>query len=149
VLVLFITNNYYVGLSAPNLLATKQFENRSGTNSFSRENTHVFLTAGYVFKVSEQFKFKPALMSKYVSGAPISLTNVLYNENLSLSSISTWRFCKCYDECKATPSIRVGYAYDYNTSSLGEFNWEHRFFVLFNLDLSSRGYDKSPRFSKT
>jgi hypothetical protein len=74
-----------VGLSAPNLLATKQFENRSGTNS--RENTHVFLTAGYVFKVSEQFKFKPALMSKYVSGAPISLdvtANVLYNENLSL-----------------------------------------------------------------
>jgi hypothetical protein len=52
-----------------------------------RENTHVFLTAGYVFKVSEQFKFKPALMSKYVSGAPISLdvtANVLYNENLSL-----------------------------------------------------------------
>jgi hypothetical protein len=75
-----------VGLSAPNLL-TKQFENRSGTNSFSREKHHVFLTAGYVFKVSEQFKFKPALMSKYVSGAPISLdvtANVLYNENLSL-----------------------------------------------------------------
>jgi hypothetical protein len=66
--------------------------------------------------------------------------NVLYNENLSLSSISTWRFCKCYDECKATPSIRVGYAYDYNTSSLGEFNsGTHEIFVLFNLDLSSRG----------
>jgi hypothetical protein len=36
------TNNYYVGLSAPNLLATKQFENRSGTNSFKQKNTHVF-----------------------------------------------------------------------------------------------------------
>jgi hypothetical protein len=63
------------------------------------------------------------------------------------SSISTWRFCKCYDECKATPSIRVKYAYDYNTSSLGEFNLgTHEIFVLFNLDLSSRGYDKSPIF---
>jgi hypothetical protein len=80
-----------VGLSAPNLLATKQFENRSGTNSFSRENTHVFLTAGYVFKVSEQFKLSQ-LLCQNTFGAPISLdvtANVLYNENLSLSSIST------------------------------------------------------------
>jgi hypothetical protein len=75
-----------VGLSAPNLLATKQFENRSGTNSFNRKHP-CFLTAGYVFYQESEFKFKPALMSKYVSGAPISLdvtANVLYNENLSL-----------------------------------------------------------------
>jgi hypothetical protein len=119
-----------VGLSAPNLLATKQFENRSGTNSFSRENTHVFLTAGYVFKVSEQFKFKPALMSKYVSGVSLDVTaNVLYNENLSLEQHIDLRFCKCYDECKATPSIRVGYAYDYNTSSLENLIREHMRFL--------------------
>jgi hypothetical protein len=34
----FYLHNYYVGLSAPNLLATKQFENRSGTNSFNRKH---------------------------------------------------------------------------------------------------------------
>jgi hypothetical protein len=37
----YFTNNYYVGLSAPNLLATKQFENRSGTNSLT-EKTPMF-----------------------------------------------------------------------------------------------------------
>lgn len=147
----YFTDNYYVGLSAPNLLATKQFENRSGNNSFSRENTHVFLTAGYVFKVSEQFKFKPAVMSKFVSGAPISLdvtANLLYNEKFEFGA--AYRFgdaISAMTNVKVTPSIRVGYAYDYNTSNLGQFNsGTHEIFVLFNLDLSSRGYDKSPRF---
>jgi hypothetical protein len=55
------------------------------------ENTHVFLTAGYVFKVSEQFKFKPALMSKYVSGVSLMSLQMFCTMKIWVwSSISTW-----------------------------------------------------------
>lgn len=147
----YFTEEYYIGLSAPNLLATKHIEERSGINSFGSENIHVFLTGGYVFDISNSFKFKPSFMSKYVKGAPISLdlsANVLYNDQFEFGA--AYRFGDSVSgmmNVKATPNIRVGYAYDYNTSNLGQFNsGTHEIFVLFNLDLSSKGYDKSPRF---
>jgi type IX secretion system PorP/SprF family membrane protein len=147
----YFTDTYYVGLSAPNLLATKRFENRSGINSFSRENTHLFFTGGYVFNISPMFKIKPAFMTKYVKGAPIAVdltTNVLYNDKFELGA--AYRLgdaISAMTNVKVTPSIRVGYAYDYNISNLGEFNsGTHEIFILFNLDLFGKGYDKSPRF---
>ncbi|WP_413998244.1 type IX secretion system membrane protein PorP/SprF [Flavobacterium sp. W1B] len=149
--VFYFTDKYYVGLSAPNLLATKHIEQRSGIYAFGSENIHAFLTAGYVFTLSDTFKFKPSFMSKYVKGAPVSLdvsANFLYNDMFEFGA--AYRFGDAVSammNVKATSSIRVGYAYDYNTSNLGQFNsGTHEIFVLFNLDLSSKGFDKSPRF---
>ena len=50
-----------------------------------------------------------------------------------------------------TPTLRIGYSYDYTLSNLGAFNsGSHEVFLLFDLDLnrlsSAKGYDKSPRF---
>lgn len=149
--VFYFTDKYYVGLSAPNLLATKHIEQRSGIYAFGSENIHAFLTAGYVFTLSDTFKFKPSFMSKYVKGAPVSLdvsANFLYNDMFEFGA--AYRFGDAVSammNVKATSSIRVGYAYDYNTSNLGQFNsGTHEIFVLFNLDLSSKGFDKLPRF---
>lgn len=48
---------------------------------------------------------------------------------------------------RVTPDLRVGYAYDYTTSELGDYtDGTHEIMVLFDIDILSRGYNKSPRF---
>lgn len=147
----YFTDIYYVGLSAPNLLNSKHIEERSGISNYGSENVHVFFTGGYVFALSDSFKLKPAFMSKFVKGAPIALdisANVLYNDKFELgAAYRVGDAISALMNVKVTPSVRVGYAYDYTISNLGQFNsGTHEIFVLFNLDLLGKGYDKSPRF---
>lgn len=146
--------NYYVGFSAPNLLTTKHLENQAGITTTGVEAIHYFLTGGYVFKFSDNLKFKPAFMAKAVSGAPISLdvtANVLLNNLFEVGlgyrkDDSVSGLVNFY----VTPTLRIGYSYDYTLSNLSNFNsGSHEIFLLFDLDLgnlSGKGYDKSPRF---
>ncbi|MEN2401013.1 type IX secretion system membrane protein PorP/SprF [Flavobacterium sp. MC2016-06] len=147
----YFRDNFYVGLSAPNLLKTKHIEETSGINAFGSEEIHTFLTSGYVFQVNDMWKVKPAAMAKFVKGAPVSVdlsANVLYNEKFELGAS-----CRINDSMSflaninVTPSLRVGYAYDYTLSNLGQFNsGTHEIMLLFDLDLLGKGFDKSPRF---
>lgn len=144
--------NYYLGLSAPNLLRSKHLENDSGIVANGVEEIHYFLTGGYVFNLNENLKLKPAFMTKAVSGAPISIdltVNVLFNNVFeigvgyrlddSFSGLANFR---------VGPSMRIGYAYDHTISNLGKFNsGSHELMLLFDIDkLGRKGYDKSPRF---
>ncbi len=147
----YFTNKYYIGLSAPNLLSSKHIEEREGIHAFGSEDIHSFLTAGYVFNLSEDFKLKPAFMSKFVKGAPATLdisANLLYNNRFELGA--AYRLDDAVSALMniyVTPSLRIGYAYDYTLSNLGQFNsGTHEIFLLFDLDLMGKGYDKSPRF---
>jgi type IX secretion system PorP/SprF family membrane protein len=147
----YFNDNYYVGLSAPNLLSSKHIEERSGISNYGSENVHVFFTGGYVFTLSDSFKLKPAFISKFVQGAPIAVdisANILYNDKFELgAAYRVGDAISTLVNIKVTPSVRVGYAYDYTISNLGQFNsGTHEIFVLFNLDLLGKGYDKSPRF---
>jgi type IX secretion system PorP/SprF family membrane protein len=147
----YFNDVYYIGLSAPNLLNSKHIEERSGISDYGSENIHVFFTGGYVFTLSDSFKLKPAFMSKFVQGTPIAVdisANVLYNDKFELgAAYRVGDAISALMNVKVTPSIRVGYAYDYTISNLGQFNsGTHEIFLLFNLDLLGKGYDKSPRF---
>ena len=147
----FFRNNFYVGLSAPNLLNTKHIEEKSGINAFGSEDIHTFLTAGYVFQINDKVKLKPAFMTKYVTGAPLSIditANILYNNKFEFGA--AYRIDDAVSalvNINVTPSLRVGYAYDYTLSNLGQFNsGTHEIMLLFDLDLLGKGFDKSPRF---
>lgn len=151
----FFTDKYYVGFSVPNLLTTKHLERKNGLQTTGVEEIHYFLTGGYVFDLNPNLKFKPAFMAKGVSGAPLSMdltTNFLINEKLELGA--GYRFEDSVSGLAAfniTPSLRIGYSYDYTLTNLGNYNsGTHEIFVLFRLDRNnmtgSKGYDKSPRF---
>ena len=147
----YFTDKYYVGLSVPNLINSKHIEEKEGISSYGSEEIHAFLTAGYVFQINDSFKLKPAFMSKFVPGSPISLdvsANVLYNNKFELGI--AYRLDDAFSalmNINVTPNFRVGYAYDYTTSNLGQFNsGTHEIILLFDLDLLGKGYDKSPRF---
>jgi len=149
----FFTDNYYLGVSAPNMLSTKHLENENGITASGVESVHYFFTGGYVFDINSKLKLKPAFMARSVKGAPLALditANVLINEKLeaglayrlgdAMSALVNFRL---------TPDLRIGYAYDYTTNNLGNFNsGSHEIFILFDVDLFGfkNGYDRSPRF---
>ncbi|MDT0684869.1 PorP/SprF family type IX secretion system membrane protein [Autumnicola psychrophila] len=146
-------DNYYLGLSAPNLFTSKHLENEQGLTALGEENIHYFLTGGYVFDLSQNLKLKPAFMARGVEGAPLSVdvtANVLLYERLEAGI--GYRFNESVTglvNFKITPQLRVGYAYDYTTSNLGNYSdGTHEIMVLFDFDLFglTKGYDKSPRF---
>ncbi|MDC3388911.1 type IX secretion system membrane protein PorP/SprF, partial [Flavobacteriaceae bacterium] len=117
------------------------------------DEIHFFLTGGYVFDINDNIKLKPATMLKAVQGAPLSVdltTNVLINNRFeagiayrfddSLAALAGFRI---------TPTLKIGYAYDYTLSNLGDYNsGSHEIMILFDLGKINliRGYEKSPRF---
>jgi type IX secretion system PorP/SprF family membrane protein len=147
----YFTDNYYVGISAPNLLSAEHIKSRATINSFGPQEIHTYFTGGYVFDINEEFKFKPAFMAIFVKGAPVSVdltANVLYHEKFELGA--AYRFDDSVSilmNVNVTPSLRIGYSYDYTTSNLSQFNsGSHEIVLLYNFDLLGKGYDKSPRF---
>ena len=148
--VYYYTDKFYAGLSAPNLLETKHLEKQSGTITRASEKMHYFFTSGYVFELSETLKLKPSFMAKAVSGAPLSLdvtANMLFNDRLELGL--NYRLDDSIGglvNFGVTPDLRIGYAYDYTTSNLGNFNsGTHEMFLLWDIDFSKKNL-KSPRF---
>lgn len=147
----YFTDNYYIGLSAPNLLSSKHINSTSSINSFGTRQIHTYFTGGYVFDISQDFKLKPAFMAIFVKGAPVSVdvtANVLYNEKFELGA--AYRLNDAVSilmNVNVTPSFKIGYSYDYTISNLSQFNsGSHEIVFLFNLDFLGKGYDKSPRF---
>jgi len=149
----YYTDNYYVGLSAPNMLSTKHIETENGVKATGVQSIHYYLTGGYVFDINKDLKFKPAFMMKSVKGAPLALditANILINEKLeaglgyrlddAISGLVSFR---------VMPDLKIGYAYDFTTSNLGDYNsGSPEIFILFDIDLFGfkGGYDRSPRF---
>jgi type IX secretion system PorP/SprF family membrane protein len=147
----YFRDNLYVGVSVPNLLKSKYIEEKSGVNAFGSDNIHTFLTAGYVFQLDDMWKLKPAFMTKIVKGAPLSIdltANVLYNNKFEFGA--AYRIddsVSALFNFNVTPTLRVGYAYDYTLTNFGQFNsGTHEIILLFDLDLLGKGFDKSPRF---
>ncbi len=149
----YFTKKYYVGISAPNLIKTEHLESVDNLTSIGGEELHLFANGGYVFTLSDVLKLKPAFMLKAVKGSPIVLdtsVNVLFNNKFegglsyrlddSLSAMFNVR---------AFNTLRIGYAFDYTTTNLGNFNsGTHEIMLLFDFDTLDlkKGYDKSPRF---
>jgi len=147
------TKKYYLGLSVPNFLPNKHLKDESGFKAIGVDEIHFFLTGGYVFDINDNLKFKPATMLKAVQGAPLSVditANFLIHNRFEAGA--AYR----YDDSvaglvgfKITPSLKIGYAYDYTLSNLGDYNsGSHELMILFDLGKIgfTRGYEKSPRF---
>lgn len=152
----FFGENYYVGLSAPNLLRSTHLEREDGIIANGVEEIHSFFTGGYVFKLSEIVKFKPAFMVKMVPNVPLSTdvtANFLFYDKIEFGA--GYRLGDAVSglvNFRVSPALRIGYAYDYTLSNLGRFNsGSHEVMILFDLFNKNakgyqKGYDKSPRF---
>ena len=149
----YFSDRYYLGISAPNLLNNTHLEEKKGVRGFGKENVHYFFTGGYVFNISTDVKLKPSFMTRAVGGAPLSVdvnANVLLYDKLEAGL--GYRIGDAVTglvNFKISPNLRVGYAYDYTTSNLSDYNsGTHEIMLLFDLDFLGNisRYIKSPRF---
>ncbi len=146
----YYTDRFYAGLSVPNILENYTYTVEDYELQDVSDMMHVFGTLGYLFDLNDNLKFKPSAMIKLVQGAPISidLNGSLFINDLFEVGLS-WREGDSIDALigvQASPSIRVGYAYDYTLTNLGDYNsGSHEIMLLFDLDFAKK-HIKSPRF---
>lgn len=142
------SDTWYLGLSTPNVLETEHYDDIQV--STATEKMHLYLTGGYVFKINPDLKLKPAFMVKAVSGAPLAIDisgNVLLYEKLTLGL--AYRFDAAVSALagfQVNDRIMIGYAYDYDTTELGNYNnGSHEVFLRFELGTRYKA-KVNPRF---
>ncbi|SHG66388.1 type IX secretion system membrane protein, PorP/SprF family [Flavobacterium micromati] len=147
------SDNTYFGLSAPNLLETKHFDRYAGPGAFSyiaRERINYYFTAGHVFDLAYNVKFKPAIMTKLVQGAPLQMdlsANFLFNDKFTIGAAYRWSAAvSALVGFQATESWFIGYGYDLETTRLANYNsGSHEVFLRFEL-FNKYNRLTSPRF---
>jgi len=148
----YYTDNFYIGYSAPTLLRTKYYEDQNvGNISYlSRDNINHYLIAGYVFDVSETTKLKPAVLFKAVEGAPLQAdlsANLLFNEKFTVGLAYRWSAALSgLVGFQVSEGLMIGYAYDWETTELNNYNsGSHEIFLRWEFKSSKDGII-SPRF---
>ena len=153
--VYFHSDKSYIGLSVPNILQTEHFDKGTiigpTTNSFTaKERMNFYAIAGYVFDLSENIKFKPAVLSKIVTGAPVQVdatANFMFNDKFVVGAAYRWSAAlSLLVGFQANDNWFIGYGYDLETTKLAGYNsGSHEIFLRYEL---FNKYDKivSPRF---
>ena len=145
----YYTEDYYVAVSVPNMLKGRYLD-YNGTN-YGSEALHYFLTAGYVFRLNEDFKLKPSAMVKSSLDAPTSYDislNGLYLDRFELGASyrveDSWGVMA---NIGIIPNVlRIGYAYDHIVSDLKVTTpASHEIILLFDIPYAKK-VSRSPRY---
>lgn len=140
----------YIGISIPNFLTRERYNYDDIADDLVNERMHLYLIGGIVFDLSAHTKFKPAVMVKYVAGAPLIAdfsANFMFNNCVTLgASYRTADSVSALASLQITPQFLIGYSYDYSTTELQNYNsGTHEIMLRFELVSRKKGL-KSPRF---
>mgnify|MGYP000044342148 FL=1 len=146
--VYWYTDRYYLGFSVPNMLETTHYNDKQV--SVLKNSQHLYLIGGYVFNLSDNVKFKPAVLSKVAFGAPIQVdasANFMFNDKFVIGAAYRWSAAvSVMAGFQFNERWFAGYGYDYETSDLRKYNsGSHEIFLRYEL---VKTYKKivSPRF---
>lgn len=144
----YYTDNWYAGISVPNFVRTNIYDDIQ--ESIVSDRLHYYIITGYVFKLSDNLIFKPAVMGKIVNGAPITVdasANFLLQETVTLGAAYRWNDAvSALAGVQITENIFVAYSYDYSVTELNKYNnGSHEIMLRFQL-LPKSNRIKSPRF---
>ncbi len=145
----YYTDKFYFGLSAPNLLET---EHVSNNNTVAEDRINFYMISGYVFEISDTVKFKPALLSKLVLGTPLQVdvsANFMLYEKLTFGIGYRWSAAlSALAGFQVTDSIMIGFAYDKETTELGDTQINAGSYeLIMRFELSKRNVRRlTPRF---
>ncbi|MBO0592893.1 type IX secretion system membrane protein PorP/SprF [Cellulophaga sp. E16_2] len=146
--VYYHTEKSYIGLSVPNFFAQEHYD--AAEVNIATERLHYYLIGGTVYDLTDDVKLKPAFFAKWVPGAPIIAdvsVNALIKETLTLGLAYRWddSFSALLG-LQISPYLHLGYAYDFTTTDLRNYNnGTHEVFLRFELKSEERRL-KSPRF---
>ncbi|NQV75602.1 MAG: type IX secretion system membrane protein PorP/SprF [Bacteroidetes bacterium] len=125
--VFFNTDKFYAGLSSPNLVRTHLRKIDVALSEYAvKQSLHVYLNAGYLITLNDNFVLKPSFLLRGVKGIPL---NYDINANLFFRDIVSAGVSYRNDialvgllDFKLVPNLRLGYAYDYNLGRLTNFS---------------------------
>ena len=137
---LFFTNSTtYIGFSVPYLVNSKVFD-AGDDGVLSRARRYYFLSAGRVFPISENFKFKPSTLIRFQERAPLGADinlQLIYKNIISVgNSYRSGESNIMNFEIQFTPNFRLGYAYEIVLSKLGQHtNGSHEVMVNYRINI--------------
>ena len=142
--------DWYLGASVPNFLTglTKDEE----VEAFFNDRVQVNMIGGVVFELGDNLKFKPAFLASYFEGLPFRID---FSANFLISDVVTAGVGYRIDNAvsglagfQISSGVFLGYSYDYNTNSLGQYNQgSHE--VIMKFSLGEGGNRKRPEKSKS
>jgi type IX secretion system PorP/SprF family membrane protein len=138
----------YLGLSVPNFIETNRYNDNDV--AILKEKINYYLIGGYVFDVSNSIKFKPAVMTKMVKGAPLQVDvsgNFMFNDKFVIGVTYRWSAAvSAMVGFQISDGLYVGYGYDLETTKLDNYNsGSHEIFLRFELFKNDKKIT-TPRF---
>ena len=138
----------YLGFSVPNFIESNRYDDNEV--AIFKEKINYYLIAGYVFDVNEYIKFKPALLTKVVSGAPLQVDvsgNFMFNDKFVVGIAYRWSAAlSAMVGFQVTDGMYIGYGYDHETTKLNNYNsGSHEIFLRYEI-FKNNGKIITPRF---
>ena len=142
------SDKLYLGLSVPNFLQDSKYSDNDV--AVFQERMNFYFIGGYVFDLSPSIKFKPAVLTKLVTGAPLQVdasVNFLFFDKLMLGGAYRWDAAvSALAGFQITDGLFIGYSYDMETTNLRRYNsGSHEVFLRFEL-FNKVSKMVSPRF---
>jgi len=167
----YYTNHFYAGASMLNLFAlnsnrTVYYANGSSYASIL-QSSHLYLTMGGMIELGDEVKMKPSFMVKEDFRGPTNAdVNVLFllDEKLWVggsyrSALKLWQQKNLQENLEATdaaslmieffatPTLRIGYAYDFTTSGLSNYqSGSHELSIGITFKTKKESQYTSPRY---
>jgi type IX secretion system PorP/SprF family membrane protein len=142
------SDKLYLGLSVPNFLQDSKYNDNEV--AVFQERMNFYFIGGYVFDLSQSIKFKPAILTKMVTGAPLQVdasANFLFFDKFMLGGAYRWDAAvSALAGFQVTDGLFIGYSYDMETTQLRRYNsGSHEVFLRFEL-FNKVSKMVSPRF---
>ena len=138
----------YVGFSVPNFIESNRYDDNEV--AIFKEKINYYLIAGYVFDLNNSIKFKPAILSKIVEGAPLQVDvsgNFMFNDKFVVGLAYRWSAAlSAMVGFQVTDGMYIGYGYDHETTNLNNYNsGSHEIFLRYEI-FKNNGKITTPRF---
>lgn len=126
----------YAGFSVPNFIETNRYDDNE--IAIFKEKINYYLIAGYVFDLTNDIKFKPAILIKMVEGAPLQAdvsANFMFNNKFVVGVAYRWSAAlSAMVGFQVSDGLYIGYGYDHETTNLNHYNsGSHEIFLRYEL----------------
>jgi type IX secretion system PorP/SprF family membrane protein len=139
--IFYHSDKFYAGLSGYNLIGRRALLRQDIAVAF--HDFHYYLTVGGMVRIAHDLQLKPSILVKHVKGSPTSYdlnamflfgervwlggsfrSNVRIFEDQLQEDLSKRNAVALVMEYFVSPSMRIGYAYDYNLNALNSYRTE-------------------------
>ncbi len=148
----YYTNTMYAGLSLTHLNngPLGKLTNKTTPNGdYAHLSTHLFLTFGKAWTISEKLIFSPSCMIKIGENSSLSADqnlSFLLNKRLWLGlSIRAGYGIVVYTQFNITDKLKIGYAYDFGINKIANGYSSHEIMISYDFKISKPQFF-SPRY---